>query len=67
VKFVIGSREDYDWSVAKSREYDLPSRCDVLFSPSHGVLAPQQLADWIIADRLPIRMQVQLHKVLEQR
>jgi 7-carboxy-7-deazaguanine synthase len=42
----------------------LAHRCDVLFSPSHGRLAPQELADWILADRLPVRMQIQLHKAI---
>lgn len=67
IKFVIGSRADYDWSVAKCSEYQLSDRCDVLFSPSYGVLEGQQLADWVVADRLPVRMQVQLHKILSQR
>lgn len=64
VKFVICDRADYDWSRAKLREHRLAERCDVLFSPAHGQLAPGQLADWILADRLPVRLQVQLHKIL---
>ncbi len=65
VKFVIADRGDYDWSVFKLREYDLPSRAaDVLFSPSHEVLEPVTLADWILEDRLPVRMQIKLHKYL---
>jgi 7-carboxy-7-deazaguanine synthase len=67
VKFVIGSRGDYDWSVVQCEKYKLSTRCDVLFSPSYGVLEAQQLADWIVADRLLVRMQVQLHKILSQR
>jgi 7-carboxy-7-deazaguanine synthase len=64
VKFVILDRADYEWSRAKLREYDLAGRCEVLFSPVFGKLEPRQLADWILADRLPVRMQVQLHKLL---
>ena len=64
VKFVICSRADYDWAVALVAEYQLTARCDVLFSPSHHQVKPRELADWIVADRLPVRMQLQLHKVL---
>ncbi|MGK0674171.1 MAG: 7-carboxy-7-deazaguanine synthase QueE [Halothiobacillaceae bacterium] len=64
VKFVIADRADYEWSVAKLREHDLPSRCQVLFSAVSGRLAPGQLADWILEDHLPVRLQVQLHKML---
>lgn len=64
VKFVIGGRTDYEWSVDKLREYDIPSRCEVLFSAVNGQLSPGQLADWILEDHLAVRMQVQLHKIL---
>lgn len=64
VKFVIANREDFDWSVAKIQEYDLSTRCQVLFSPSYGVLNPTQLAKWILAEHVPVRFQMQLHKVL---
>ncbi|PZW47505.1 7-carboxy-7-deazaguanine synthase [Pseudomonas sp. URMO17WK12:I2] len=65
VKFVICSREDYDWSVSKVIQYDLSERVDeVLFSPSHGQVSGRQLAEWVIADNLPVRMQLQLHKIL---
>jgi len=65
VKFVICSREDYDWSVSKVIQYDLPTRVgEVLFSPSHGQVSGRQLAEWVIADNLPVRMQLQLHKIL---
>ena len=64
VKFVIGDRADYEWSVGKLREYDIPSRCEVLFSVVKGALSPGQLADWILEDHLRVRMQVQLHKIL---
>jgi 7-carboxy-7-deazaguanine synthase len=64
VKFVICGREDYEWSRAKIAELDLPSRCTVLFSPSHEQLPARDLADWILEDRLPVRFQIQLHKYL---
>jgi 7-carboxy-7-deazaguanine synthase len=64
VKFVICSREDYDWSKAYVREHALSDRCQVLFSPSYTQVSPTMLADWILADRLPVRFQLQLHKVL---
>ena len=65
VKFVICSREDYDWSVSKLIQYGLADRVDeVLFSPSHQEVSGRQLAEWVIADNLPVRMQLQLHKIL---
>jgi len=64
VKVVLADRFDYDWAVARVREYGLDARCQVLFSPVHGRLAPRTLAEWILADRLPVRMQLQLHKLL---
>jgi len=64
LKFVICSREDYDWSKAFLEEHGLPQRCRLLFSPSYGEVAPAALAEWILADRLPVRFQLQLHKVL---
>jgi 7-carboxy-7-deazaguanine synthase len=64
VKFVICGREDYEWSRAKMQELDLPKRCTVLFSPSADQLPARHLADWILEDHLPVRFQLQLHKVL---
>jgi 7-carboxy-7-deazaguanine synthase len=64
VKFVLADRTDYDWAVGVVREHDLPARCEVLFSPVHGKLAPRELAEWMLADRIEVRMQVQLHKLL---
>ncbi|GAB4302612.1 MAG: 7-carboxy-7-deazaguanine synthase QueE [Methylophaga sp.] len=64
VKFVIGSREDYDWARGKLDEYQLAERCEILFSPTHGELSPAEMADWIVADNLPVRMQIQMHKYL---
>ncbi len=65
VKFVICSREDYDWAVSKLIQYGLDRRAgEILFSPSHQQVSARQLADWVIADNLPVRMQLQLHKIL---
>lgn len=64
LKFVICNREDYDWSVDKINEYNLLSKCEVFFSTSHQQLKAQTLADWIIADQLAVRFQLQLHKYL---
>jgi 7-carboxy-7-deazaguanine synthase len=64
VKFVICSRADYDWSKAYIAEHGLAARCPVLFSPSYTEVSPATLADWILEDRLPVRFQLQLHKVL---
>jgi 7-carboxy-7-deazaguanine synthase len=64
IKIVICDRADYEWAKALIARERLAERCEVLFSPSHGRLAPGELADWILADRLPVRLQVQLHKVL---
>jgi 7-carboxy-7-deazaguanine synthase len=65
VKFVIANREDYDWSVSKLLQYGLTDRVsDVLFSPVNDQLPPDQLADWILEDRLSVRFQVQLHRVI---
>ena len=65
VKFVLCSRADYDWARMKADEHGLYDRvADVLFSPSHGELVPADLADWMVADRVRGRMQVQLHKLL---
>ena len=64
LKFVICDRADYEWSRSRVQQERLDERCQVLFSPSYQQLAAGQLADWILADRLPVRFQVQLHKVL---
>lgn len=64
VKFVLCDRADYDWARDVVAERGLPDRCDVLFSPSKSQLDPRELADWIVADRLPVRFQMQLHKLL---
>lgn len=64
IKFVICDRADYDWAKQKLEEYDLTARCEILFSPCFGELAPVKLADWILEDKLQIRFQLQLHKIL---
>src|SRR5690606_4157396 len=64
VKFVICSRADYDWAVDVLRREALDTRCTVWFSPSKGQLSERDLAYWIVPDRLPVRFQMQLHKLL---
>ena len=65
VKFVICNREDYEWSAEQVRQHALAEKIgDILFSPSHEEMDPAQLAQWILDDRLPVRMQIQLHKLL---
>lgn len=64
IKFVICDRADYDWAKAIVTEHGLAERHTVLFSPSATQLPARELADWIVADRLPVRFQVQLHKIL---
>jgi 7-carboxy-7-deazaguanine synthase len=64
VKFVIASRRDYEWSREKVREFQLDQRCAVLFSAAFGLVKPIELSGWILEDRLPVRFQLQLHKVL---
>ncbi len=65
VKFVICDRGDYEWMRFKLEEYQLADRvADILLSPSHGQLAGSELAQWILEDNLPVRMQLQLHKIL---
>jgi 7-carboxy-7-deazaguanine synthase len=64
VKFVICSEEDYSWAKEILSKYQLSKKCEVLFSPSYHEQAPEKLADWILNDRLPVRLQIQLHKYL---
>jgi len=64
VKVVICSRADYVWAQELVTRHHLPERCDVLFSPSQGQIRPTELADWIVVDRLPVKFQLQLHKLL---
>ncbi len=64
IKIVIASRAYYEWACAMLTEHALADRCAVLLSPVHGSLQPRELAEWILADRLPARFQLQLHKLL---
>lgn len=64
IKFVLCSREDYDWAKKIINQYKLPEKCDVLFSPVYQKLNNTDLGDWILEDQLPVRMQIQLHKLL---
>ncbi len=64
VKFVLADRADYDWAVSIVNQHRLHERAMVLFSPVYESLPPRRLADWIVADRLPVRFQMQLHKLL---
>ena len=64
LKFVLRDRADYDWARQVIERYRLIDICPILFAPVHEVLAGAELAEWILADRLPIRFQLQLHKVL---
>jgi 7-carboxy-7-deazaguanine synthase len=64
VKFVICDQADYEWSKDVMAQHQLSQRCEILFSPSYEQLQATTLADWVITDRLPVRMQIQLHKML---
>lgn len=65
VKFVVGSREDYEWAREKVREYDLAAKTKaVLFSPVFGKIAPADIVAWMLEDKLPARFQLQMHKFI---
>lgn len=64
LKFVICNRADYDWAKAKLIELKLAEKCPILFSPSFHDLKADELAKWVLADQLPVRMQLQMHKIL---
>jgi 7-carboxy-7-deazaguanine synthase len=64
IKFVICSREDYDWAVAEIRSRGLEPKLEILFSPAWGQLDATELADWVLQDQLDVRVQLQLHKLL---
>lgn len=64
VKFVICNRADYDWARGMVAEHKLAERCEVLFSPSYGQVGSRELAEWILEDKLPVRFQMQLHKLI---
>ncbi|HJR75548.1 MAG TPA: radical SAM protein [Nitrospiraceae bacterium] len=63
-KFVVKDRADYEWARELTRREDLAARCQVLFSPVFGELDPRSLAEWVLEDRLPVRFQIQLHKII---
>ena len=64
IKFVLCNREDYDWAKAIITELKLTEKCPILFSPSYHDLSAETLAGWVLQDKLPVRMQIQLHKIL---
>jgi 7-carboxy-7-deazaguanine synthase len=64
VKFVLCDEGDYRWATQLLRERNLSAKCTILFSPSQGQLLPSDLADWILRDRLAVRLQLQMHKIL---
>ena len=64
VKFVLQDRDDYDWALEVVRRHDLATRCPLLFSPVHGQLSPALLSQWVLQDCAPVRLQVQLHKII---
>lgn len=64
IKFVLCSRADYEWACQKIKEHALEQKAQLLFSPSWNQLNPTDLANWIVEDRLPVRFQLQLHKIL---
>ncbi|MGA7296399.1 MAG: 7-carboxy-7-deazaguanine synthase QueE [Rhodanobacteraceae bacterium] len=64
IKIVLADREDFEWARRMLAEHDLASRCDVLLSPVAGKLEPRTLAEWILHERLPVRFQMQMHKLL---
>ncbi len=64
VKLVLCNREDYDWAKQLLDEHKLAEKCPVLFSPVYGTLKPADLAEWVLQDNLPVRFQLQLHKIL---
>ena len=64
VKFVIADRSDYDWSKEVLGRYPLLLERTILFSPAFGLMEPRQLAEWVLEDRLPVRLQLQIHKYI---
>ena len=64
LKFVIGDREDYEWTIHQMKKYNLPGKCEILFSPVFGKLEPVELVNWILEDKLNVRFQLQMHKYI---
>ena len=64
VKFVIGDRKDFEWAKSKIEEHRLEEKCSLIFSPTYEEIDPQKVAEWILAENLPVRMQIQMHKII---
>ena len=64
IKFVIGNREDFDWAKDKITEYSLDKICTLLFSPTFGKIDQKLIVEWILSENLPVRMQIQMHKMI---
>ena len=64
VKFVIGNREDFDWSKNIIEQYKLNEKCELLMSPTYGQIDPESLVNWILEINLPVRIQLQIHKII---
>ena len=64
VKFVLCNRADYEWAKGILAQKNIADQCPVLFSPVYSQVKPTDLAEWVLADQLPVRMQLQLHKIL---
>ena len=64
IKFVIGNREDYDWAKEKIYEFKLNEICTILFSPVFNMINPKKIVEWILKDNIPVRFQLQMHKII---
>tara|TARA_B100001105_G_C22212388_1_gene365990 strand:- start:271 stop:747 length:477 start_codon:yes stop_codon:yes gene_type:complete len=64
VKFVIGDREDFDWAKEMLNKYSLNEKCSILFSPTFGKIDPSLIVEWILEGDIPVRMQLQMHKLI---
>tara|TARA_B100000131_G_C17991639_1_gene562823 strand:- start:128 stop:487 length:360 start_codon:yes stop_codon:yes gene_type:complete len=64
IKFVIGNREDFNWAKSKIIQYNLNDKCLILMSPTFGAIEPKIIVEWILNDNLPVRMQLQMHKLI---
>ena len=63
-KFVIGDRRDYEWASDVIFDYGINELCEVLMSAAHGIIEPREIAEWILKDHMPVRFQLQLHKII---
>jgi 7-carboxy-7-deazaguanine synthase len=64
IKFVVASRSDFDWAIAKIAEYKLAQRCQLLMSPAFGLVQPKDLVDWMLESKAPARLNLQQHKYI---